>query len=66
MTTQQFELRRSWTEDEYPGELTVEAILERNRTMPDGYALHIAPEGGEVRVRLYAYVGEAIQGDTDD
>lgn len=61
MAAQQFELRKSWSADNYPGEATVEAVLERNRTMPGGYNLHLVPEGDEVRVELYAYVGEAIQ-----
>jgi hypothetical protein len=65
MPAQQYELRESWTVDEFPGTADIGDVQTYNQLMPSGYKLHIVPVGSEVRVELYAYTGEAITGDGD-
>ena len=66
MAAQQYELRESWPLDEFPGSVDISDVATYNELMPNGYKLHIVPVGDDVRVGLYAYVGEAISEAEDE
>lgn len=65
MPAQTYELRESWSLDDFPGSMDIGDVKTYNQLMPSGYKLHIVPVGDEVRAELYAYIGEAIEGDAD-
>jgi hypothetical protein len=58
MLSQLYDLRESWTTDEFPGSMDILDVQLYNSLMPNGYHLHIVPEDDEVRVELYQYVEE--------